>query len=253
MLSGLLVPFAIVFYQSLGETPGLDAYAALLNSRLFRQVVLTTFEIAVATTVCSLLIGYPIALHLSRVSEPRRRLLAILVLLPFWTSILVKSYSYIVVLGEQGFINQGLVAVGLPKAELIFNRTGVLIGMTNFLIPFVVFPLLSNLLAQDANLKRAAEVMGASDLRIFWTITFPLSIPGLMAGGIMCFVLSLGFFVTPALLGGRKDMMVANLVDFYTRESLDWPAASAIAVMLLIASGLLLSLLGRLRGQDSII
>ncbi|MGL3210592.1 ABC transporter permease [Bradyrhizobium sp. BR 1433] len=166
---------------------------------------------------------------------------------------MVKSYSFIVVLGEQGLINNALAAVGLTRLPMMFNRVGVLVGMSSYLIPFVVFPLLSNLLAQSADLRKTAAVMGASDLRIFWQITLPLSAPGLLAGGIMCFVISLGSFVTPALLGGRRDMMVANLIDFYTRESLDWATASAIAVLLFTVSGALLFLVGRLRGASALI
>jgi ABC-type spermidine/putrescine transport system permease subunit I len=253
MLAGLALPFVFIVSQSLGDHSNFAVYAQLLDSRLFRRITLTTFEISLAATLLSCVIAYPIALHLARQSSRRRRLLIVLVLLPFWTSILVKSYSYIVILGDQGFINWGLAAVGIGRIELIFNRIGVLIGMANYLTPFVVFPLLSNLLHQDANVVKAAELMGASATRIFLTITFPLSIPGLSAGAIMCFVLSLGFFITPTLLGGRKDMMIANLIDFYLRQALDWPTASAIAVILLATTGLLLSLLGRSTSNQGMI
>jgi putative spermidine/putrescine transport system permease protein len=254
MGAGFLVPLAFIFYQSVhSETFTLKAYSDLLSSGLFLRVSRTTVEISLAATMLSIILGYPIALHISRVSERVRPLFLILVLLPFWTSILVKSYSYIVVLGQAGLINQLFTAFGLPKLDLIFNRIGVLVGMTNFLIPFVVFPLLANLLGQSTDLKKAASVMGASDMRIFWKITFPLSSPALLAGGLMSFVISLGFFVTPALLGGRHDMMVANLIDFYTREALDWGTASAIAVLLLIASGILLTMLEKVRSKGSLI
>jgi ABC-type spermidine/putrescine transport system permease subunit I len=253
MLAGLAVPFVFIATQSLGDHTNLDIYMQLVGSRLFHRILATTFEISLAATLLSCVIAYPIALHLSRQPSRRRRLLMVLVLLPLWTSILVKSYSYIVILGDQGFINWGLSAVGIGRVELIFNRFGVLVGMANYLTPFVVFPLLSNLLYQDTNVIKAAEVMGASAARIFWTITFPLSLPGLFAGATMCFILSLGFFVTPALLGGRKDMMIANLVDFYLRQALDWPLASAIAIVLLTISALLLLLLGRLNGRQGVI
>jgi putative spermidine/putrescine transport system permease protein len=254
MAFGLLVPLGFIAWQSLSpDQLSLKAYGDVLGSRLFMRVTWTTLEIAAAATLLSALLAYPIALHLSRVSDRWRPLLLILVLLPFWTSILVKSYSYIVMLGQEGLINQGLVAAGLPRVQMIFNRVGVLVGMANFLIPFIVFPLLANLLGQSPELRRAAAVMGASNARIFWRVTFPLSVPGLVAGCLMAFVISLGFFVTPALLGGRQDMMIANLIDFYTREALDWPTASAVAILLLVASGVLLALLGRLRGNAGLI
>lgn len=254
MAVGFAVPLAFIFHQS-AFVPhfSLSQFAELLESRLFLKVFVTTVEISLSTSLVSLLLGYPVALHLSRTPSNRRALYMILVLLPFWTSILVKSYAFVIILGENGIVNSILAGIGLPKGELIFNRVGVLVGMANFFIPFVVFPVLANLLSHDPNLRRAAEVMGASKLRIFWTITFPLSLPGVMASFVLTFVLSLGFFVTPALLGGRHDMMLANLIDFYTRETLDWPAASAIAVVLLVTTALLLGLLGRVRGARSMV
>lgn len=252
---GLAAPLGFILWQSVAgdDGPSLHAYAALLDSRLFLRVSATTVEIALSATALSAVLAYPVALHLSRLSDRTRPFFLVLVVLPFWTSILVKSYAFLVILGDQGLVNQALVATGLPKAELIFNRIGVMVGMTNFLIPFVVFPLLANLRGQDPHLRRAAAVMGASPLRIFWRVTFPLSLPGLLAGMVMCFVISLGFFVTPALLGGRRDMMLANLVDFYTREILDWPTASAVAVLLLLASSLLLALLRRVQGAGALV
>ena len=254
MAVGFMVPLAFIFHQSVFIPQfSLAKFAELLESSLFLKVFLTTVEISLSTSVASIILGYPVALHLSRTPPNRRAVYLILVLLPFWTSILVKSYAFIIILGENGVINSILAGVGLPKGEFIFNRIGVLVGMANFFVPFVVFPVLANLLSHDPNLRRAAEVMGASGFRIFWKITFPLSIPGIVAGFVLTFVLSLGFFVTPALLGGRHDMMLANLIDFYTRETLDWPAASAIAVILLISTALLLALLGRVRGAQSVV
>jgi putative spermidine/putrescine transport system permease protein len=141
-------------------------------------------------------------------------------------------------------------AAGLP---LLFNRTGVVIGMLHWLLPFMVFPILVNLLAQGSDLHYAARVMGAGRTRIFFRITLPLSIPGVLAGCVITLVLSLGSFVTPALLGGRRDLMMASLVDFYTRVSLDWGAASAIAVLLLAITGGLILLLSRLPGEHRLI
>ena len=254
MAIGFVVPLAFIFHQSAFVPQfSLARFAELLEGRLFIKVFITTVEISFSTSLIAIILGYPVALHLSRTPSNRRAIYMILVLLPFWTSILVKSYAFIIILGENGVINSILAGVGLPKGQLIFNRVGVLVGMANFFIPFVVFPVLANLLSHDPNLRRAAEVMGASKLRIFWKITFPLSMPGIVASFVLTFVLSLGFFVTPALLGGRHDMMLANLIDFYTRETLDWPAASAIAVVLLISTALLLALLGRVRGAQSVI
>lgn len=253
MLAVFLVPLAGIFWTSLEEGP--RAYQELLDSRLFRVVLWNTFEISGGSTLASLLLGYPIAYHLARATPRRRTVYMMFVLLPFWTSILVKSFALTVILGEQGIVNDLLRLAGGEDAAvpLMFNRAGVTIGMTHFLLPFMVFPVLASLLAQGDQLQRAAQVMGAGATRIFLRITLPLSLPGVMAGCVMCFVLSLGMFITPALLGGRKDMMMANLVDFYTRVSLDWGVAAAIAVILLGLTAVLVLGLSRLPGEQRLV
>ena len=254
MLFGFITPLGFICFHSLtidGQFT-LSGFANLFSSTLFRRVFWTTLQISLVASVVAILVGYPVALHISRQSERMRSLYLTLVLLPFWTSILVKSFAFTIILGDLGLINTALRAARLPQLEMMFNRFGVLVGTTNFLIPFVVFPILSNLLAQDQNLRKAAEVMGAGPLRIFWRITFPLSASGIFAGFVLSFVLSLGFFVTPALLGGRQDMMMANLIDFYTRDTLNWNAAAAIAVVLLFTSGILLFVLTRVRTPESL-
>lgn len=236
-----LAPLLFVIAQSVqGQEPFWQVYMSLIESRLFRRVYLTTLEISLTVSIISIACAFPIALHISQVSPDRRPLWALFVLLPFWTSILVKTYAFIIVLGHNGLLNNFLAAIGFPRGEFIFNRIGVILGMTHFFIPFAVFPILSNLLGHDQNLRKAAEMMGANKSSIFWNITFPQSLSGVAAGFILTFVLSLGFFVTPALLGGRKDFMLANLIDFYTRQTLDWGAASAIGVILLITTVILL-------------
>lgn len=220
----------------------LEAYERFFTERLFYQILLNTLSIGALTGVCSVVLGYFVAYHLSLMGKRKRALYMILVLLPFWTSILVKSFAFTVILGTSGIVNSIVQALFGPDVvlPLLFNRVGVIIGLTHWLLPFAVFPILSSLLSQDKSLQLAAEVMGAGPLRIFWKITFPLSLPGVVAGGLMAAVISMGSFVTPALLGGRGDMMMANLVDFYIREALDWTMASSIAVILLSIAGLVL-------------
>lgn len=232
----VLVPLGFVIHTSLyshGFT--LNAYRALLTSLLFQKSLINTVEISLTAALASLVLGYPVALHLARQTARRRAFFMILVLVPFWTSILVKSYAFTLILGKEGIINQALhfILGNQAPLQLIFNRFGVIVGMTNYLVPFVVFPVLASLLAIDKSVYRAAEIMGARPPRIFWRITVPLSFPGVASAVISTFVMSAGFFVIPALLGGPKDSMMANLVDFYTRETLDWNLASAIGVILL--------------------
>jgi mannopine transport system permease protein len=240
-------PLAVTVWTSVydhGFT--LRGYRELAGSRLFQTVLFNTFEISVTAAVVALVTGYPVALHISRQPARRRTLYLILVMMPFWTSILVKSFALSIVFGTNGMINQilGALTDNALNLPMMFNRVGVVIGMINYLLPFMVLSILSSLLAINPRLAIAARTMGASALRIFWQITFPLSFPGVLSGTVMALTLSVGMYITPALLGGRRDMMIANLVDFYTRQDLDWTLASASAVILLAISGVLVALLG---------
>jgi putative spermidine/putrescine transport system permease protein len=230
----------------------LKAFENLAGSTLFYRVLGNTLQISAVATLVSLVLGYVIALHLAAM-EPRKRMpYMVLVMLPFWTSILVKSFAFAIVLGENGIINQvfGALTGRTDKFALMFNRVGVVIGMSNFLLPFTVLPILASLLAQNGSLQRVAEIMGAGPVRIFLRITLPLSLPGVLAAVLMAMTLSMGMYITPALLGGRKDLMMANLVDIYTRQTLDWGLASAIAIVLLVMSGILIALLMRVRRAE---
>ncbi|WP_210214454.1 MULTISPECIES: ABC transporter permease [unclassified Mesorhizobium] len=232
----VMPPLLYVFYMSLnGASMSPDAYGEVVSSTLFRQTLTTTIVVAGLSTIVSLLLGFIVALHLSRQTERRRNFLLILVLLPFWTSVLVKCFAFTIILGRNGIINSVLSWVFRTEIDLplVLNMVGLLVGMTNYLIPLVVLPVLASLLAIDGAIYRAASIMGAKPGRIFWTVTLPLSLPGMLAGALSIFVLSLGAFVVPALLGGPQDQMLSNLVDFYNRQVLDWPKASAISVVLL--------------------
>jgi len=233
----VLAPLAFVLYTSAwtGGSFTLDSYKQLWESALFKRSLATTFEISAMGAALSLLLGYPVAVHLSRLRPRARAFCMILVLVPFWTSILVKSYAFTVLLGKEGVVNSMLSWLFGAGANLpmLFNRAGVMVGMTNYLIPFVVFPVLASLLAIDRSVYRAVEIMGAKPPTVFWKVTVPLSMPGVVSALISTFVMATGFFVIPALLGGRNDLMLANLVDFYTRETLDWNMAAAIGVILL--------------------
>ena len=258
MLAVFLVPLWKVVSQSFTTMDGhftWAGYAELQTSVLFAKVMWNTIEISLMSTVVTLLFAYPLAYYLAKQPPRRRAYLMVFILLPFWTSVLVKSFAFMVVLGENGFINQGLRAIigGDLPIKLLFNRTGVMIGMTHYFIPFMVFPILTSLLAQSPDLPKAAQLMGSGPMRIFFKITLPLSMPGVMAGSLLTFILSLGFFITPSLMGGRKDMMMANLVDFYMRETLNWPVAAAIACLLLLLALAFIGLLSRIPGGKSVL
>ncbi|MGV2019324.1 ABC transporter permease [Agrobacterium sp. 22-223-1] len=230
-----------------------SAYKEFVAGALFHRALVNTLSIGFLTGLISVICGYFVAYHLSRMPQRKRRLYLILVMLPFWTSILVKSFAFTVILGTNGIINRTLQAISGTDIviPMIFNRAGVIIGMSHWLIPFSVLPILSSLLSQDKALRDAAEVMGARPGDVFWKVTFPLSLPGVLASGLMASVIGMGSFVTPSLLGGRRDLMMANLVDFYIREALDWRMASAIAVILILLALLILSGAAYLRSRLS--
>lgn len=226
--------FYVLFTSVHGPALSLAAFGAVLTSRLFRDTLSATLIIAGLSSLLSLILGFVVALHLARQTARRRAGLMVLVLVPFWTSILVKCFAFTIILGREGIINNILSWIFGTKIQLslVLNLVGILVGMTNYLIPLVVLPVLSSLLAIDGAIYRAASLMGAKPARIFWTVTVPMSLPGVFAALLSIFVLSLGSFVLPALLGGGKDPMLSNLVDFYNRQVLDWPKASAISVVL---------------------
>ncbi len=230
-----VIPMAFVATYTAGESRSfLDGVREVAGSNLVFRVFMNTLEISVTAAIVSVCLAYPVALHVMRQSRIWKAICLTLILVPFWTSILVKSYAFIVILGDRGIINTILQAGGLDGFNMMFNRFAVIVGMTNFLVPFAIFPILASLSAQNQAIQSAADVMGASPLRVFWSITFPQSLPGVFAALLICLVISMGFFVTPALLGGRQDMMMANVIDLYTREILDWQSASLIALLLLV-------------------
>lgn len=244
-----VAPLWSVLHQSFFNPDfGLDKYRDILSSTLFYKVLWNTVVISLTGSLVTLLLAYPMAYHLARQPAGRRAIFMVMIMLPFWTSILVKSYAFMIMLGQNGIINSVLGLIDVGPIALIYNRFGVIVGMVHFLMPFVLFPIFTNLLSQNENIRRAAETMGAGKWRIFFKITLPLSMPGVVAGSLLAVIQSLGFFVTAALLGGRGDLMIANLIDFYTKEILDWGTASAIAVILLLMTGAMLAILGRFGG-----
>jgi len=255
LLLFFLLPLGAVGWSSIYDHGySLRGYAEVANSMLIRRVFVQTLHISVVATLVSLVLGYAIAMHLAAMAPRRRTRYLVMVMLPFWISILVKSYAFTVVLGDGGLVNQllGWISGGAWHVEWLFNRVGVILGMTNYLLPFIVLPVMASLMGQNRNLHRAAEIMGAGSWRIFTRVTLPLSLPGVAAGVLMCLTLSMGMYITPALLGGRRDVMLANLIDFYTRQTLDWMLASAMAFALLAVSVLLITLLVQVqRGREA--
>lgn len=251
-----IVPLGIVVRQSVLAPHGgndLTQFVRIFSQPMFRRIALGTLEISLLATAFALLLAYPLAYYLSRQPARRRAMLTTLVLVPFWTSALVKSFAFVVLLGHSGVVNTMLGHIGVAPVSLLFNRVGVIIGMSHYLVPFMMFPILSNLLAQPTNLPRAAAIMGAGKWRIFWRVTLPLSFPAILSGCLLVFIFSLGFYVVPALLGGLHDMMMSNMVSFYTSESVNWPLASAISVLLTLVAGGVAAVLAFLPGGGGLL
>jgi ABC-type spermidine/putrescine transport system permease subunit I len=241
---------------------------------VYHTLFKTTFMISFLTTFIALLVGYPVAYLISNVSDKTRSILLPLVIVPFWTSILVRTFAWRIILGQRGFINEVLdwislrgvaasIMQGLDKIDfvdliafpgdfesgdplpLVFNRIGTLIGMVHIMVPFMIFPIFAVMRGIPNEYVRAAENLGAGPYMAFRRIYFPLTLPGLGAGVLLTFILSLGFFITPALLGGPKDRMVSNMIEEQINRSQNWEFAAALALMLLAVTIVLYILYAR--------
>jgi ABC-type spermidine/putrescine transport system permease subunit I len=234
----LLAFFLFPVVRMLGysvEAGTLDWYAKALGEGLYLQVFWNTFEIALLVTGFCLLLGYPLGFLIATTTPGWATLGFIFVLLPLWTSVLVRTYAWMVLLGRNGIFNRWLLDAGVisDPLPLLHNFTGVLIGMVHVLLPYMVLPIYGAVRRLDPAIVAAAQGLGASNWRIFWRIHVPLTLNGIFAGSVLVFVLSLGFFITPALLGGGRVMMIAVLIEQQVRETLNWPFAAALSFVLL--------------------
>ena len=262
LLALFLVPFAIVLKISLSDaalaippyTPTLDMgegwagitaflseldfenFAFLTTDDLYWKAYLSSLKIAVIATALTLLVGYPIAYGMANAPDHWRPTLMMLVILPFWTSFLIRVYSWMGILSGEGYLNQLLIGMGVISEPLtILNtNTAVYIGIVYTYCPFMILPIYSALERLDASLLEAAEDLGCSRLTAFWLVTIPLSKNGIIAGCFLVFIPALGEFVIPSLLGGSKTLMIGKVLweEFFNNR--DWPVASAVAVILLL-------------------
>ena len=242
LLLVFVLPLVRVVWSSL-FAPGftLEFYERIWWVPVYGRVFWITLKISLLTTIFSALLGYPAAYFLASVKPRTRQALLLCVIVPFFLSVLVRNYVWMILLQRTGLVNRFLTEWGLITAplELMYNEQGVLIAMVNMLLPYMIFPVLSALLAIPAELRHASASLGAHPAKTFWRVTLPLSAPGVGAGSLLVFIVSLGFFITPALLGGPKQMMVSNLIEFSVRQVLNWPFAFALANTLLMGTLLL--------------
>ncbi len=230
----------------------LEHYRRIVEVDLYLRVLRTTFVIALQVTGICLALGYPLAYFLASLRPRTARLLMILVLIPFWTSILVRTYAWMVLLQRQGVVNRWLLELGLidEPLRMMYNRIGVLVGMSHVLLPFMVLPTYAVMRGIDRTLLRAAANLGASPVQAFLRVFLPLSLPGVAAGSLLVFILALGFFITPALMGGRTDMMIAQLIETQIRTELNFSFAAALAAVLLVITLVIFVIYNRLLGID---
>ena len=215
-----------------------DHFLRMVTVPVYTQVLMRSFRIALLVTVLSLVLGYPVAYLLSTLTPRRVALLMPVILVPFTISVLVRSYAWMAILGRQGLVNTLLGRLGLTQQplEILYNEFGVLLGMVHILLPFFILPAYSVMIRIDRDLLKAASIMGATPARGFLEVFLPLSLPGIIGGGLLVFIQALGFFVTPALLGGPRDTMISMLIELQISQLLNWGFAAALSSVLLIAT-----------------
>jgi len=232
-----LLPLALMCWRSLAsEGFSLAPYGVLFSSPLYVKVMLTTLKVAGIATVCALLLAYPIAYVLTVATGKIRALILLFILIPYWVDIIVRSFSWLIMLGDNGLINKTLIALGLVREPLplLYNMFSVLIAMVQILLPIAIVTLFGAMLRIDRTLIAAAKIHGASEWHAFRTVFFPLSLPGVYGAGLLVFILALGFYVTPALLGSPKETMIAQTIMVEASQLLDWAQASAAGAVLLV-------------------
>ncbi|MBV9863345.1 MAG: ABC transporter permease [Alphaproteobacteria bacterium] len=215
-----------------------DLLSEVVTSRAMMIAMATTNWISLTVTATVLLIGYPVAYYLATSRGLRFTIVIFCVIVPYFTSVIVRTYSWMVLLGRDGIVNQGLLGAGLidRPLPLIYNKFSITIGMAYVLLPYMVLTLYAAMKAIDPSLMRAATALGASGFYAFRRVYLPLSLHGILSGALIVFILSIGFFITPALMGGPSDVMVAMLVERAVEITLDWPSAAIMSLVLLAAT-----------------
>jgi putrescine transport system permease protein len=214
----------------------LENFELLTQDDLYFTATLSSVRIAAVSTLLLLLVGFPVAYGMARAPERYRSLLVALVILPFWTSFLIRIYAWVAILKPEGFLTQALMGLGLisEPIEILNTETAVYIGIVYAYLPFMVLPLYATLEKMDDTLLEAALDLGSPPWRSFWAITVPLAMPGIVAGSLLCFIPAVGEFVIPDLLGGSETLMIGRQLWSEIFSNRDWPLASAVAILLLI-------------------
>ncbi|WP_417672157.1 ABC transporter permease [Roseibium sp.] len=258
----LIVPLAFIVVYSFwlrtatgADQAGffLDNWNEALTDPFYRDILLSTLRIAAITTVVCAAMGYPAAYFIAR-SRGNKVILLLLLMLPFWISYIIRTMSWINILGVSGAVNWVLQAIGMTSEpiQMLYNETTVILGLVHFLLPFMILNVYVALEGIDVSLEDAACSLGSTRWQSFLEVTLPLSLPGLAAGGLLCFVLSAGTYITPLVLGGPRDAMFANLVFEAVITQLNWPLGSALSLMLLVVLGALVLIYNHFLGMGQI-
>ena len=245
--------FSLSFLDSSGQL-SLVNYQKMIEYKSYARVFKTTFNVSILTTLLCILIGYPLAYFLSQIPRKYVGFFMLTVLLPFWTSLLVRTYAWLVMLQRNGLINNFAIDLGLwdTPLKLAHNLNGTLIGMVHIMLPFLILPLYAAMRRIDPHALQAAANLGATPVQAFWQIFVPLSLPGVVAGSLIVFVLCLGFYVTPAVLGGGRAILVSMQITAILEDQFNWGAASALGVVLLVLTFAALFLASRFLKLDEV-
>lgn len=258
LLLFLAVAYVMPFIGVIGWSftlpePGIQNYEAALTDPLILSVFWRTLRICIMVTVISVAMGYILALLWVRGSPLVRTVTELCILIPFWISVLTRAFGWLALLSSRGLLNGWLEGMGVIEdpLRLVRNEFGVVVGMVHFMIPFAVFPLASSMRNLDERVLMAARGLGAGRLRIFWQVFVPMTAAGIMGAALLVFVFAIGFFITPAILGGGRSVMIAELIYLRIFQSPDWGLAAAVSVILMVAiSALLVLLLKQLSPKD---
>ncbi|MFH7322340.1 ABC transporter permease [Aeromicrobium sp. JJY06] len=217
-------------------TVGLDNYRWFFTTDINIALLVRTFMTAALVTLACVVLGVPYVFFMTVASRRTTVIMLLLIMVPFWTSTIVRNFAWVVLLQEQGFVNEVLTTAGLPKMTLIRTTAGVIVAMSQVLIPFMVLPLFGTMSKIDLRLVQAAKSLGARPVVAFWKVYFPLARPGILAGAILVFVLSLGFYITPAMVGSNKNTLISGEIYLQINEQLAWGHGAAMGVVLLVVT-----------------
>ena len=235
-------------------SPGFGNFVALWERPVYLRVILNTIAISAVVTPVCVILGFPVAHAMAHGSPRLRRWLVFLVLIPFWTSLLVRSFATVILLQRNGPLNGTLMGLGLIEQPLplLYNMAGLLLGAVQVLLPFVIFPLYATMARIEPSWMQAALTLGAGPVRAFWRVYLPLTFPGLLTGAALVFISTLGYYVIPALLGGPRELMVAQLIQDQIGNFGNWGMAGALSLVLVGSTGLLLAVVHATVGLKAI-